>query len=117
MAMEALIEFLKSGTGSAIGLITAASFSIIGIILLILGIIFLFAVLAVIIGGLILWVWMLVDCLQRKFSNKNEKIVWIIILIASIFGAIFLLHLLAAIVYNFVVRNKKVTIKLNRKGK
>jgi len=117
MVLETLMEFIKSGAGSAIGLITATSLSVMGIILLILGIIFLFAWLAVGIGGFILWVWMLVDCIQRKFANKNEKIIWVVILVGSIFLAFLLLHLLAAIVYNFAVRKRKVSIKLNRKGK
>jgi len=117
MVFEPLMEFIKSGAGSAIGLITATGLSVMGIILLILGIIFLLAWLAVGIGGVVLWVWMLVDCLQRKFSNKNEKIIWLIILIATIFGAGMLLHLLSAVIYNFAVRKRKVTIKLNRRGK
>ncbi len=35
------------------------------------------------------WIWMLVDCLIRKFKDPDEKIVWIIVIIfASIIGAI-----------------------------
>jgi len=32
-------------------------------------------------GGLILWVMMLIDCAQRKFESENDKIVWILILV------------------------------------
>jgi len=117
MVLESLMEFIKSGAGSAIELITATNLSVGGIIILILGVIFFLGWLAVGIGGFILWIWMLVDCIQRKFSNKNEKIIWIVILVGSIFLGFLLLHLLAAIIYNFVVRKRKVTIKLNRKGK
>lgn len=27
------------------------------------------------------WVWMIVDCAQRKFKNKVEKIVWLVVVV------------------------------------
>ena len=106
MAITPLVEFIKSGGGTAFGLLAGAGFSAIGIVALVLGIIFLLAWLAVGIGGLVLWVWMFVDCLQRKFKRSNEKLVWIVVLVATIFGAGLLLHLVAALIYNFTVRKK-----------
>ena len=48
---------------------------------------------------LVFWVWMIVDCVKRKFKSDNEKIVWIlIILFAKIIGAL---------IYFFVVKNRK----------
>ncbi|MCK9615316.1 MAG: PLDc N-terminal domain-containing protein [Candidatus Omnitrophica bacterium] len=49
--------------------------------------------------GLIFWIMMLVDCLQRKFENSTEKIVWVVVIIA--------LSLLGAILYWAMVKNKK----------
>ena len=58
--------------------------------------------------GTIFWLWLLVDCIQRKLKSDNEKIVWVIILI--------LLGLLGAILYYFVVKvNKKKSNKKHRK--
>lgn len=35
------------------------------------------------------WVWMLVDCLKRNFKGKNEKIVWVLVIIfAKVLGAL-----------------------------
>ena len=46
------------------------------------------------------WIWMIVDCAQRKFKG-NEKIVWMLVIIFTKF--------LGAIIYFFVVkaRDKK----------
>jgi len=44
------------------------------------------------------WVWMLVDCLQRKMA-ENEKLLWVIILLLGNF--------IGAILYFFLVKNKK----------
>ena len=48
------------------------------------------------------WIWMIVDCAQRKFRNDAEKIVWIVLLI--------LLTWVGAIAYYIAVRT------LNKKG-
>ena len=48
------------------------------------------------IGGTIFWIWMLVDCLQRRFK---DKLIWVIVLIFT--------HLLGAILYYFLVKSKK----------
>ncbi len=38
---------------------------------------------AILIAALLLafWIWMIVDCAQRKFKNDVEKIVWIIVIV------------------------------------
>jgi len=51
------------------------------------------------IAGLIFWILMLIDCLQRKFENSTEKIIWVVVIIA--------LSLLGAILYWAMVKNKK----------
>ena len=45
------------------------------------------------------WIWMLVDCAIRKSSERNEKIVWIIIIIFTNF--------IGALIYLFVKRSKR----------
>jgi len=42
------------------------------------------------------WIWMIVDCIQRKFKNETEKIIWIL--------AVILLTWIGALVYYFVIR-------------
>ncbi|PIN77998.1 hypothetical protein COV15_00650 [Candidatus Woesearchaeota archaeon CG10_big_fil_rev_8_21_14_0_10_34_12] len=60
---------------------------------------FVFVLLAVAIAVFVFWIVMLVDALQRRFKGKNEKLLWVLVLIfASWIGAI---------IYYFLVYNKK----------
>lgn len=45
----------------------------------------------------IFWIWMLVDCLQRK--KFEDKLVWVIVIL--------FLHIIGALLYHFLVKNKK----------
>ena len=49
-------------------------------------------------AGFGFWLWMLIDCIQRKLSD-NDKTLWILILL---FG-----NLIGAIIYFFMVKQKK----------
>ena len=62
----------------------------------------LLAVLAVGIGlsALAFWIWMLVDCIQHESSEGNDKIVWVIVIVAT--------KLIGAIVYYFARRTKRM---------
>ena len=40
-----------------------------------------FVVLAFAIFLIIAWIWMIVDCVQRKFKSESDKIVWILVLL------------------------------------
>jgi len=41
------------------------------------------------IGGVALWIWMIVDCATREPSEGNDKLVWILIIIfANVIGAL-----------------------------
>ncbi len=31
--------------------------------------------------GFILWLWALIDCIRRQFSNPNDKILWLVLII------------------------------------
>ena len=59
------------------------------------------AIMIVVIAVLAFWIWMIVDVARRKFKEKTEKIVWILVVV--------LLGWLGALVYFIVVRtyNKK----------
>lgn len=46
----------------------------------------------------IFWVIMLVDTIQRKFKNDNDKIVWILVII--------LVGIIGAIIYYFIVKRE-----------
>lgn len=49
-------------------------------------------------AGFAFWIWMLVDCIQRKMT-ENEKILWILVII---FGSF-----IGALIYFFMMKNKK----------
>ncbi|MDD5012376.1 MAG: PLDc N-terminal domain-containing protein [Candidatus Nanoarchaeia archaeon] len=67
------------------------------------GTIFFWIILSLITGGLfifffVFWILMLVDCIQKKFKEDVEKIVWILVLIFT--------GVLGALIYYFVVKKK-----------
>ena len=47
--------------------------------------------------AVVFWIWMLIDCLQRK--KFEDKLVWILVLI--------FLNILGAIFYYFLVKSKE----------
>ena len=49
-------------------------------------------------GSLALWIWALVDCIQRTFPGDNDKLIWILVIV--------LLGGLGAIIYLIVGRQK-----------
>jgi len=50
---------------------------------------------------LILWIFMLIDCIKRKFKSDTEKIIWVLVIILTT-------HIFAigAIIYYFIVKSK-----------
>ncbi len=60
---------------------------------------FILLIMACAVSSMILWIWMIIDCAQRKFKEDNEKVVWILLLV--------FLGVIGAIVYYFVVKRKK----------
>lgn len=54
--------------------------------------------LAIIVGLIVLvfWVWMIIDCAQRRFKNNVEKIVWIVVIVLGSW--------IGALVYLLVIR-------------
>jgi hypothetical protein len=31
--------------------------------------------------GFVLWLWALIDCIRRNFTNPNDKILWLVLII------------------------------------
>jgi hypothetical protein len=52
------------------------------------------------IGGTVLWVWALVDCLRNDFIDGKTKVTWVLIII--------LVYGLGAVLYLLVGRPKRV---------
>lgn len=57
-----------------------------------------FVGLAILISIIVLafWIWMIVDCAQRKFKNDVEKILWLVIIVLG--------QWIGALVYLIVVK-------------
>lgn len=51
-------------------------------------------------GSLVLWVWMLIDCVQNEPSEGNDKIVWLLVIV--------LLNGLGALLYFFIRRPDRI---------
>lgn len=62
---------------------------------------FLFGLLGAVIaiGSTVFWVLMLVDVLQRKFKDPNEKLIWVLVIIFA--------HIVGALLYYFLVKKNK----------
>lgn len=72
-----------------------------------LAIIFILAVLLVIfmpillmpvlgILGTIFWIWMLIDCIKRRFRSDTTKIIWVLVIVFT--------HFIGALIYFFFVK-------------
>ena len=44
----------------------------------------------------VFWIAMLVDCLKRKFKDKNDKLVWVIVIVFTSF--------IGALIYCFIIK-------------
>lgn len=52
------------------------------------------------IGGTILWIWMLIECITKESSEGNDKIVWLLVIL--------FLNSLGALVYFLVRRPQRI---------
>ena len=53
-----------------------------------------------IVGGTILWIWMLIDCATNEPSEGNDKIIWILIIIFT--------HWIGSLIYFLVRRPQRI---------
>ena len=51
------------------------------------------------IGGMILWIIMLIDCVKREFSNENDKLIWTLVIVFA--------GWIGALIYYFVVKKEE----------
>jgi len=58
------------------------------------------AILLIVIGGTVLWIMALVDCIQKESATGNDRIVWLLIIL--------FLHLLGAILYFLIRRPQRI---------
>ncbi len=73
----------------------AETLGIAGLILVILAFIL---IPILVIAAMVFWILMLIDTIQRKFKNDNDKVMWVVIIIfAGIVGAF---------IYYFMVKKK-----------
>ena len=57
---------------------------------------------AICLSAVAFWIWMLVDCIRHESSEGNDKIVWVIVIVAT--------KLLGTIVYYFVRHQKRMAL-------
>ena len=55
-----------------------------------------------VIGGTILWVWMIIDCATNEPSEGNEKIVWILVMVFT--------HLIGSLIYLLIRRPERIRL-------
>lgn len=55
-------------------------------------------VIAVAVLSFVFWIWMVIDCAQRKFKSENDKVVWILVIVLA--------GIIGAAIYYFVVKRK-----------
>ncbi|WP_339730058.1 PLD nuclease N-terminal domain-containing protein [uncultured Gimesia sp.] len=58
------------------------------------------AVVAFMILQLVMWIWMLVDCLQNEPSTGNDKVVWVLLMV--------FLGILGSMLYYFIRRPQRI---------
>ena len=58
--------------------------------------------LAIGLGGLILWIWTLIDCITNESDQGNDRIVWVVVIAVA--------QLIGAMIYLVVRRPKRIAI-------
>ncbi len=51
-------------------------------------------------GGMILWIWTLIDCITNESDQGNERIVWVVVIAVA--------QLIGALIYLIVRRPKRI---------
>jgi uncharacterized membrane protein len=54
------------------------------------------------IGGLILWIWTLIDCINNETDERNERVIWVVVIAAA--------QLIGALIYLIVRRPKRIAM-------
>ena len=64
------------------------------------GVLFFLVVGVISIGGLVLWIWMIIDCATNEKSEGNEKLIWLLIIVLT--------NWIGALIYLLVRRPQRV---------
>jgi hypothetical protein len=67
-------------------------------VLLVLWFLFFIFVVGIGIASFVFWIMMLIDVVQRKFPEENDKIIWVLVVIFA--------QIIGALIYYFVVKRK-----------
>jgi hypothetical protein len=52
------------------------------------------------IGGLVLWIWTLIDCINNETDDSNERVIWVVVIAAA--------QLIGALIYLIARRPKRI---------
>ena len=52
------------------------------------------------IGGLVLWIWTLLDCINNETDEGNERVIWVVVIAAA--------QLIGALIYLIARRPKRI---------
>lgn len=63
-------------------------------------VVFLLMVMTFGIGGMLLWIWTLIDCIRNESDQGNERIIWVVVIAAA--------HLIGAMIYLVVRRPRRI---------
>lgn len=66
-------------------------------------------IISILVGLFVFWIMMIVDVAQRKFSEQNQQLVWILVVVLASY--------IGAIIYYFVVKRKETQITSTKKIK
>jgi hypothetical protein len=61
---------------------------------------FIIMIMAIGIGGFVLWIWTLIDCINNESDQGNERIVWVVVIAVA--------QLIGALIYLVVRRPKRI---------
>jgi hypothetical protein len=64
----------------------------------ILGLVFMLIIFILAILAFVFWILMLVDCVERKFKEEIEKVVWVLVIIFT--------GIIGALIYYFIIKVK-----------
>lgn len=53
-------------------------------------------------GGLVLWIWTLIDCINNETDEGNERVIWVVVIAAA--------QLVGALIYLIARRPKRMAI-------
>ena len=67
----------------------------------IIALLFVLLAFVMVIGGTVLWIWMIIDCATNEPSEGNDKVIWILIILLT--------HLIGALIYFLVRRPQRIS--------